>query len=89
MLVAQSDVGDIGPPQLIDRGQHHVPRQARIRLARVAGIGSDHELALAHAQQVILAQQPIDALRIHLPAAMAQFGGDPWTPASGIPSSLP
>ena len=29
-LVAQANVGNIGPPELIGRGQDHVPRQVRI-----------------------------------------------------------
>ena len=63
------------PPQLIDRGQGHVARQVRIHLAGVVGIGGDDELALAHAQQVVLAHQPVDAFRIHRPTALAQFLG--------------
>src|ERR1700747_170801 len=48
-------------------------RQVRIHLARVVGIGGGDELALAHAQQVVLAHQPVDALRVHLPAALPKF----------------
>ena len=82
-LLAQPDVGDIGPPELIDAGQHHVPRQVRVDLAAVVGIGGHDELPLPHAQQIVLAHQPVDPLRVHRPAAPAQFRGDPRPPVAG------
>jgi len=42
-------------------------------------IGRDHEPALAHAQQVVLAEQTVDPLRVHAPAPPPEFGGDPRT----------
>src|SRR5450755_4573636 len=37
-LIAQADVCNIGPPELIGPGQDHVPRQVRVDLAPVIGI---------------------------------------------------
>jgi hypothetical protein len=42
-----------------------------------------HELARAHAQQVVLAHQAVDALRIHRPTALAQFLGHARTSVAG------
>jgi len=49
-LLAQPDIGDTGPPELIHTGQHQVARQVRVDLPPVVGVGGHDELALAHAQ---------------------------------------
>ena len=43
----------------------------------VARIGCHDEFALAHAQQIALAHQAVDALGIDSPATTAQLGRDP------------
>ena len=82
-LVTQADVGDIGPPQLIHRGQNHIPRQVRIHLAGVVGIGGHDELALAHAQQVVLPHDPVDAFGVDFPTAPPQLFRDAGPPVAG------
>src|ERR1700736_5466266 len=49
----------------------------------MVGIGGDDELPPAHAQQVVLAHEPVDAFCVHLPAAPAQFLGYPRAPVAG------
>jgi hypothetical protein len=66
----------------MDRGWDHVARQVRIHLADVVGIGGHDELAPAHAQQMVLAHQPVDPLRVHPPPAFAQFAGNARPPVS-------
>ena len=82
-LVPQPNVGDVGHPELVDAGQHHLARQVRIDLAAVVGIGRHDELPLPHAQQVVLAQQPVNPFGIHRPAPPAQLGRDPRPAVAG------
>ncbi len=42
-LLLQSNVGNIGDPQLIDGTQHHPPRQIRIDAPAMATVGGHHE----------------------------------------------
>jgi hypothetical protein len=76
-LHCQPDVGDVGPPELIDAGQRHLSRQVRIHPQRVIGVRGHHEFPFPQAQQVVFAHQPLHALAVHRPLTPLQFRGDP------------
>jgi len=75
-LLAQPDVGDICSPELIHAGQNHAGCQVRIDLPPVVGVGGHDELALTDAQQLVLAEQPVDPFRVHRPSTPSQFRRD-------------
>jgi hypothetical protein len=76
-LILQADVGDVGHPELVDVGYHHLPGQIRVDLPPVVGIGGDDELSFPHAQQIVFPQDAVHPFRIHRPAAPPQLGGNP------------
>src|ERR1019366_1829753 len=76
-LLPQSDVSDIGPPELVDATYDQRCRQVRIHFQPVRGVGGRHKLTLAQAQQVIFAHQPLHAVAIDGQAATAQLRRDP------------
>ena len=79
----QPDVGDVGPPELIHIGQHHLASQVRVDFALVIGVGRHHELPLPHAQQIVFPQDPINPLRIHRPAPPTKLSRDAWPAIAG------
>ncbi len=67
-LLPQTEVGEIGNPELIRRHRHEVPGQVRIDPEAMGRVGGDVKLPFPQAEQVVLAQDAADALVVHFPA---------------------
>src|SRR2546426_11675703 len=61
-LLLQSNVGNIGDPQLIDRTQYHPPRQIRIDAPSMGAVGGHDETSSSNAQKVVFPHEPQYAL---------------------------
>jgi len=65
----------VGHPELVHVRQHQIPCEIRVDAPAMVGIGGHYEFPLPHAEQIVLAHQPVDALRIGCPSRVAAIRG--------------
>src|SRR5208283_545060 len=82
-LHLQTDVSDIGHPELIETAQRQGAGQVGIHRQAVPGVGRHHELPPPQAQQIVLAHQTVDPFVIHRPAPPPQLRRHPRPPVTG------
>ena len=77
-VLRQSDVGDVGDPDMIGRGEHGLSRQIAHDLITMSAVrGARNERLVAQAQEVIEPHQPANALGVDDEPFTLQLLGDP------------
>ena len=76
-LGAQTDIGDVGDPELVGAGHSQPRRQVHVYLAVVLGFRGQDKLTEPHRQQIVGPHHAQHALMVDHHAAAVQFGGHP------------
>src|SRR5277367_3425112 len=76
-LALQTNVGDVGYPQLVDTRHLHTASPVQLDLPLVVRVRGDHEPLRLNGQQIIVPHHSCHLLAAHLYAAAVQFCSDP------------
>src|SRR6202140_2424674 len=75
--LAHSYISDVGPPELIDRHRHQMPRQVGPDMPVMPRIGRWRtERLLRHAKQIVVTTDPRNPLMVHRPANALKLDRD-------------